>query len=125
MVFTWLNLAIVAGLVMGALFAALPIVMSALVAPKAKGGALNEPYECGLPTFGRTWVRFGINYSIYALLFLSFEVAVLYLFPMAVYFSRSADWITLIKLVAFLLIPGAACAFFIQKKVFTWPRKIK
>ena len=124
MAFTWLHPAIIAGLLVGIIFAAAPITISNFLAPRAVGGAIHSPYECGLPTFGPTWVRFGINYSIYALLFLSFEVVVLYLFPMAVWYARHPDLTALCKVLAFLALPAAACAFFIRRKVFLWPRRL-
>ncbi|CFX28692.1 NAD(P)H-quinone oxidoreductase subunit 3, bacterial/plastid [Syntrophomonas zehnderi OL-4] len=44
-------------------------------------------YECGVDTQGRTWVRFRVNYFLYALVFLAFDIETIFLFPWAVRFK--------------------------------------
>jgi NADH-quinone oxidoreductase subunit A len=45
------------------------------------------PYECGVDTKGPTWIRFRVNYFLYALVFLAFDVETIFLFPWAVKFK--------------------------------------
>ena len=125
MVFTWLQAAILLFFLGGVLFAAGPLIGSLLLAPKAKGGALGETYECGVPTHGRSWVKFGINYYFYALIFLAFEVDILYLFPVAAAYASPQGLGTTIRLLVFLAVLAAAIVYFMRKGVFTWPRKIQ
>jgi NADH-quinone oxidoreductase subunit A len=125
MVFSWLHLAIAGFLLAAVAFAAGPLIGSVLLAPKARGGAMSQPYECGMPTHGATWIRFGINYFFYALLFLAFDVDVLYLFPVAVAYRNIPGWLPLVELLVFVLILSLAVAYFWRKGIFTWPRKIK
>ncbi len=124
MVFSWFHLALILFLVAGFLFAAGPLIASLLFAPKAKGGALDIPYECGMPPHGMSWVRFGINYYFYALIFLAFEVDILYLFPIAVFYPESMGWMPLIKLLIFLFVLAVSLVYFWRKGVFTWPKRI-
>lgn len=124
MVFTWLNIAILLALFLGVAFAAGPVVGSVLLAPRYKGGAFGEPYECGMPVQGSAWVSFGINYAIYALLFLAFDVDVLYLFPVGSAFPFLEGWQFLVDVLIFLAVLGLACLYFWKKGVFTWPHKI-
>ncbi|MDR1615586.1 MAG: NADH-quinone oxidoreductase subunit A [Syntrophomonadaceae bacterium] len=59
-----------------------------LFRPKpASGPQKLAPYECGVDTQGKTWVRMKVNYFLYALIFLAFDVEVLFLFPWAVKFQ--------------------------------------
>ena len=125
MVFSWLNIAILLGLAMGVLFAAGPLFGSLLLAPKARGGDLAAPYECGLRPHGTAKVRFGINYFFYALLFLAFDVDVLYLFPVAAEFPASEGFLPLVKVFIFLAVLALGCLYFWKKGVFEWPRKIQ
>ncbi len=125
MVFTWLNFAILLFLWAGLAFAAAPLIASLLLAPRARGGLIGRPYECGLPTYGTSWVNFGVNYYFYALIFLAFDVDVLYLFPVATHFIHTEGWLPAIKLLAFIAVLIAAVVYFFRKGVFTWPRKIK
>jgi NADH-quinone oxidoreductase subunit A len=124
MVFTWFQAAILLFFLGGVLFAAGPLIGSLILAPRATGGALAESYECGVPTHGRSWVKFGINYYFYALIFLAFEVDILYLFPVAALFAKPQGWEAAVKLLIFLAVLAAAIVYFMRKGVFTWPRKI-
>ena len=125
MVFTWLQAAILLFFLGGVLFGAGPLLGSLFLAPKAHGGAMGATYECGVPTHGRTWVKFGINYYFYALIFLAFEVDILYLFPIAALFAKPQGLVAAFKLLVFIAVLGAAIIYFMRKGVFTWPRKIQ
>jgi len=125
MVFTWMNLAILIFLAGGLVFAAGPLLLGVLFGPRSRGAALHAPYECGMPPHGSSWVRFGINYYFYALIFLAFDVDVLYLFPVAVHYPSSGEFVTFLEVALFLSVLGLAVLYFWRKGVFTWPRRIK
>ena len=125
MVFTWLQAAILFFFLGGVLFGAGPLLGSLFLAPKAHGGAMGATYECGVPTHGRTWVKFGINYYFYALIFLAFEVDILYLFPIAALFAKPQGLEAAVKLLVFIAVLAAAIIYFMRKGVFTWPRRIQ
>jgi len=124
MVFNWLHLAINVSLAAAVLFAAGPLIGSILLAPKARGGALREAYECGMPVHGPALVRFSINYYFYALLFLAFDVDVPYLFPVAVVYRSVRGWLPFLEVFIFVAVLILAIIYFWRKGVFTWPRKI-
>lgn len=61
-----------------------------VVRPKPKTHPHDEKlltYECGVDTIGPTWIRFKVNYFLYALIFLAFDVEVIFLLPWAVKFQ--------------------------------------
>ena len=124
MVFDILHFAIILMLAGGVAFALGPLVLGALIAPRAKGGDIGMPYECGMRPHGSAWTSFGISYYMYALIFIAFDVDVLYLFPVAVYYGQSTGWIPFIKLCIFLFFLFLSIPLFIAKGVFTWQRKI-
>jgi len=70
----------------------------------AKPGVLkNATYECGLASTGDAWIQFKAHYYLYAILFLIFDVEVLFLLPFAVAFtSLSAG--ALFAMLAFILL---------------------
>lgn len=125
MVFTWFQAAILLFFLGGVAFAAGPLLGSLILAPRAKGGAMAEAYECGVPTHGRSWVKFGINYYFYALIFLAFEVDILYLFPIASLYAKPQGMEAAVKLLVFIAVLAAAIIYFMRKGVFTWPRRIQ
>ena len=123
---SWLHIAIIIFFVQGIiLFALVPFLLSHLLAPKTRAHDLKMPYECGLTPYGSAWVKFGINYYFYALLFLAFDVDVLYLFPVATFYSQGPAVVAFIKLFIFIAILFASVIYFWKKGVFSWPKKIK
>ena len=55
-----------------------------LIAPRSFNPQKGEPYECGIPTRGQSWVQFKVGYYLYAILFLMFDIETVFLFPWAV-----------------------------------------
>lgn len=55
--------------------------------PAKPGARKNATYECGLPATGDSWIQFKAHYYLYAILFLIFDVEVLFLLPFAVTFT--------------------------------------
>lgn len=73
---------------------------------RAKGTADPEkmlPYECGVDTQGPTWIRYRVNFFLYALLFLAFDVETILLFPWAVKF-QSLGIFAFIEMLVFIAI---------------------
>lgn len=124
MVFSWLHLAIVLFLIGGLLFAVGPLLLAVALGPQAKGGDLGMSFECGMRPFGSSWVKWGISYYCYALIFLAFDVDVLYLFPVATVYSSTEGWLPFVKVFIFLFVLAVSIAYFWAKGVFTWPRRI-
>ncbi|MDR1578548.1 MAG: NADH-quinone oxidoreductase subunit A [Deltaproteobacteria bacterium] len=123
MVFDSLHLAIIVFLVAAAIFACSPLVIAALIAPRNKGGDYRMPYECGIRPLGRAWDHYGFNYHIYALIFLAFDVDVLYLFPIAVCYRSIPGWLPFAEVSFFLFFVLLAFVYFQAKGVFAWPRR--
>ena len=66
----------------------LPIVIAWFIAPKKPGPTKAAPYECGVEAEGDAWMQFRIQYYLYAILFVVFDVEALFLFPWAVVFQQ-------------------------------------
>lgn len=124
MILTWMHVAITCFFGAGTLMAVGALVTAYLLSPRAKGGDLGMPYECGMRPMGDAWIRFGVNYYIYALIFLAFEVDVLYLLPVSVVYPQ-LGMDAFFKVFIFLFVLALAIVFFWAKGVFTWPRRIQ
>ena len=74
-------------LLLAGIFPAIPIIFSRIIAPRKNNPLKVETYECGIETVGETWVRFKVQYYIFALVFLIFDVELVFLFPWAVAFD--------------------------------------
>ena len=69
-------------------------------------------YECGEEPIGAAWVQFNMRYYIFALLFVVFDVEVVFLYPWAVVFSKLGVFAFIEMLVfLFILIVGFAYAW--------------
>ena len=124
MEFSWLNLSIAVFLLAGMMFVALPLILARSISPRAVGGEIETPYECGMPTRGGM-VPFGITYYFYALIFIAFDVDVLYLLPAVMRYPETTGWRPFVELTIFLAVLGVAILYFRKKGVFAWPHKIK
>jgi NADH-quinone oxidoreductase subunit A len=124
-VFDVLHFSIILFLIGGTGFAVGPLIMGKLLAPRAKGGDIGMPYECGMEPHGSPWAAFSITFYMYALIFIAFDVDVLYLFPVAAYYHLAEGWGAFVKLAVFIFFLFLALVYFRAKGVFTWPRKIK
>ncbi len=60
------------------------LVFAWLLRPKKPNPAKKETYESGIATMGDTWVQFKVQYYIYALIFVVFDVEAVFLLPFAV-----------------------------------------
>ena len=74
-------------LLIAVLLPAAPIIIAGWLAPKRSHALKTQVYECGMETVGDTWIQFRIQYYIFALTFLVFDVELVFLFPWAVAFD--------------------------------------
>lgn len=108
-------------LLAGALLGLGPVIVPLFISPRSQGEKTDDTYECGMDTIGSAWVRFGIAFYLFALIFVAFEVDVLYLFPVTmVYNDGDFVWRDLIQMVLFLGIVSLAIVYAWAKGVFTW-----
>ncbi|MSU52477.1 MAG: NADH-quinone oxidoreductase subunit A [Opitutaceae bacterium] len=86
----------------------------------AKPGVLkNATYECGLEATGDSWIQFKAHYYLYAILFLIFDVEVLFLLPFAVAFtSLSAG--ALFAMLVFILLLAEGLVWSWQRGYLAW-----
>ena len=103
-----------------------PLVISRIFAPRELYRKTLEPYECGMDPYGTAWnIRFDISYYLYALIFLAFDVDVLYLFPVATAFDKVSAVRGISELLIFVGILALAIVYAWVKGVFTWPNRRK
>lgn len=72
--------------------------------PAKPSAVKNDVYECGLESAGDSWIQFKAHYYLYAILFLIFDVEVLFLLPFAVAFTGLSTGALLAMLIFILLL---------------------
>jgi NADH-quinone oxidoreductase subunit A len=114
---------------MGALlFGVGPIIIVKLVSPtshtRQTADRTDQLIECGMEPIGTAWIRFGIVYYLYALIFLAFDVDVIFLFPAAVAYNHPELGVQdFFEIVLFVAILSLAIVYAWRKGVFTWEKK--
>ncbi|MBI3333238.1 MAG: NADH-quinone oxidoreductase subunit A, partial [Candidatus Omnitrophica bacterium] len=83
------------------------------------GPTKGEPYECGMETIGDAWVQFRIQYYVFAILFVVFDVEALFLFPWAVIFKQ-AGIAGLVAMGVFLGVLGLGLIYAWQEGALEW-----
>lgn len=92
------------------LFPVAALVVGALLGPKRPTSAKLAHYECGLVPQGESWVQFKVQYYIYALLFVVFDVETVFLYPWAAAYNR-LDLFALVEVIIFLAILAVGLAY--------------
>jgi NADH-quinone oxidoreductase subunit A len=114
------NYVFIGMLLLGAIgFAVAPLVVVALVAPRKRSLAKSDIYECGVRTTGETWIRFKIQYYIYALMFVVFDIETVFLYPWAVSYGGLGVF-ALVEMVVFLVILAVGLIYAWGKGVLRW-----
>ncbi len=67
---------------------AVAVLLPRLIGPRKPNAIKQEIYECGIETVGDAWVQFKVQYYIFALVFLVFDIETVFLFPWAVAFDK-------------------------------------
>jgi len=118
--FGYIGLFLVLALLFVAVLLTLPIILRFLkIVPKKPSAEKNSTFECGMPTIGKTWVRFNFRYYFFALIFLVLDVFVVFLFPW-VSDLRNLGSPAFIVMLVFIIILVIAYIYAWKKKVLEW-----
>ena len=95
------------------------IVVSKLVTKATKNPQKGQPYECGIPTIGKTQIQLNVGYYLFALIFLIFDVELIFLFPWAVV-AKHVGWMALVEIVVFFFILFMGFLYAHKKGALKW-----
>jgi len=94
-------------------------VLARLLAPRSFNPQKEDPFECGIPTRGRSWMQFRVGYYLFAILFLMFDVETMFLFPWAVV-MKTLGSAALLSIAFFLFILVLGLAYAWKKGALEW-----
>ena len=119
--------AVLVAIPVGIMLVLTALLATKLLAPQRRTALKGQVYECGMLPIGRNWAQVHVRYYSYALLFLVFDVEVVFLFPWAVSFlglMGEPDWgkVILWQMVLFIGTLLIALAYAWRKGVFDWQR---
>ena len=105
--------------VCGIAFAFAGIFLSKLIAKSSVNAQKGEPYECGIPTTGPSWIQFNVGYYLFALIFLVFDVELVFMYPWAVV-VKEIGMPALIEIVVFMFILFMGLLYAWKKGALKW-----
>ena len=113
---------IVALFVLAAAFALFSVTAAPYIGPRRYNRAKLEAYECGIeptppPPGGN---RFPVKFYLTAMLFIVFDIEIIFLYPWAVAFQRFAGWFGLLEMVLFLATVFVAYAYVWRRGGLDW-----
>jgi NADH:ubiquinone oxidoreductase subunit 3 (subunit A) len=113
--YLFIGILTVAAIMMGVL----PLVLARFIAPKKPGFSKQSAYECGLESQGNPWVQMKVHYYLYALLFVIFDVEVIFLYPWALVW-KGLGLVAFVEMAVFVAILAAGLAYAWKKGVLEW-----
>jgi NADH-quinone oxidoreductase subunit A len=108
-------------LIIGAGFVAIGLLAAWLLRPHRPYPSKNATYECGEAPIGDTRVRLNIRFYVVALIFLIFDVEVVFLFPWATVY-KSLGWFAFVEMLVFLTILLVGFAYVWRKGDLDWDK---
>ncbi len=107
--------------ILGAVFVTGGLITSWLLRPRRPYDQKNASYECGEEPVGNAWVRFNIRFYVVALIFLIFEVEIIFLFPWALVY-RNLGLFAFVEMVVFLAVLMVGYAYVWVKGDLEWDK---
>ena len=103
----------------GIAFAAGGIAAARFFVKGSKNAAKGQAYECGIPTAGTPWNQFNVGYYLYALIFLIFDVELVFMYPWAVVVKK-VGMAAFVEILVFLFILFMGFLYAHKKGALKW-----
>ena len=95
------------------------IIISNFLGPKRSSASKDKNFECGIESLGNARIPFSVKYFLVAILFVLFDVEVIFLYPWAVNF-KELGMDGMIKMVIFMSLLLVGFFYIIKKKALEW-----
>ncbi len=117
-------------LIIGVVLVGVTVLLSKIIAPNNPNPIKNSSYECGEETTGSSWVQFNSRFYVIALIFLLFDVEMIFVFPWATVFSNPElialdsrwGWLAFTEMIIFIGILLLGLVYVWKKKDLNWIR---
>jgi NADH-quinone oxidoreductase subunit A len=104
------------GLITGATLA----MLNGIIGPKRPSRAKEDPYECGLPSEVSRTFRFGISFYMVAMLFILFDIEVVFLYPVGVILKGAHSVFVLVEIVVFVFLLLLGLVYVWRRGALNW-----
>jgi NADH-quinone oxidoreductase subunit A len=94
--------------------------LNRFVGPKRPNPVKSEPYECGLPTHVTRTFRFGVSFYMVAMLFILFDIEVVFLYPVGVILQSADSVFVLVDILVFVALLLVALVYVWRRGALDW-----
>lgn len=111
------------GIIVGVAFATLNLVLGPkrFKNPTTSAGMRQaDPYECGLPSEVSGSFRFGVSFYLVAMLFILFDIEVVFLYPVAAILKSADSIFVLVEVIIFIFLLLVAFVYVWRKGALDW-----
>jgi NADH-quinone oxidoreductase subunit A len=112
-------LPVIVFLVLGGAVGGAFVALNSIIGPRRTTPQKQDPYECGLPSEVRRGLRFGISFYLIAMLFILFDIEVVFLYPIAVEL-RAYGSFALVETVVFIVLLFVAFLYVWRRGALEW-----
>ena len=105
--------------VVAALVPALFLAAGTLLGPRRPSAVKGEAFECGNPPSGPAWGRFAVKFYLPAVLFIAFDVEVVFMYPWAVLYRRLGLF-GFVEMMIFIFVLGLGLVYVWRKGALDW-----
>jgi len=95
------------------------IIISGKLGPKRTSEVKDKNFECGIESVGNARIPFSVKYFLVAILFVLFDVEVIFLYPWAVNF-KDLGIEGMVKMIIFMALLLVGFFYIIKKKALEW-----
>ncbi len=93
--------------------------LNSFIGPRRATPQKRDPYECGLPSEVKREMRFGISFYLIAMLFILFDIEVIFLYPIAIEL-RAFGGFALAETIVFILLLFVAFVYVWRRGALEW-----
>jgi NADH-quinone oxidoreductase subunit A len=94
--------------------------VNGLIGPRRPNRAKDDPYECGLPSEVTRTFRFGISFYMIAMLFILFDIEVVFLYPVGVILKGAHSVFVLVEVIVFVVLLMVALVYVWRRGALDW-----
>lgn len=111
--------AVMIAAIAGVILVGSALIGAKLLAPFARERAKGVSYECGMLPIGRNWAQVHVRYYLIAIIFLLFDVEVVFIFPWAITFMSLPEFVFL-HMMFFIVILSLGLVYAWKRGVLEW-----
>ena len=106
-------------LILGGAVGSVFTVLNSVIGPRRATPHKQDPYECGLPSEVKRGLRFGISFYLIAMLFILFDLEVVFLYPIAIEL-RAYGSFAMIEIIVFIALLFVAFVYVWRRGALEW-----